>query len=93
MKGLPCYKACPRDFIEATVGMDPNLKGCYRLVLDLIYMHAGKLLDDERYISGVLGYTVKQWNSYRRQLISMEKIALNDEFLTDEYAIIGYRGR
>lgn len=41
MNGLPYYKAYPRDFIEGTVGMSFELKGAYRLVLDLIYLRSG----------------------------------------------------
>jgi len=88
MKGLPYYKAYPRDFIESTIGMDGELKGAYRLVLDLIYMNGGKLPDDARYISGLLGYTIKKWKSYRAKLIFMGKIVINGEFLTNERAIL-----
>ena len=73
MNGLPYYKAYPRDFIEGTIGMDFELKGAYRLVLDLIYMQGGQLADDARYISGLLGCTLKKWNSLRSKLIEMGK--------------------
>ncbi|MFK5283859.1 DUF1376 domain-containing protein, partial [Lacticaseibacillus paracasei] len=55
MNGLPYYKAYPRDFIEGTIGMPFELKGAYRLLLDLIYMQGGRLPDDAKYISGLLG--------------------------------------
>lgn len=74
MNGLPYYKAYPRDFIEGTIGMSFELKGAYRLVLDLIYMQGGALPDDERYISGLLGCSVRRWKGYREELISMGKI-------------------
>lgn len=88
MNGLPYYKAYPRDFIEGTIGMDFETKAAYRLVLDLIYMQGGNLPDDARYISGLLGCTVRKWNSLRGSLVAMGKIIVNGEFLTNERAII-----
>ncbi len=88
MNGLPYYKAYPRDFIEGTIGMSFELKAAYRLVLDLIYMQGGNLPDDARYISGLLGCTLRKWNSLRGELISLGKIEINGEFLTNKRAII-----
>lgn len=88
MNGLPYYKAYPRDFIEGTIGMPFELKGAYRLVLDLIYMQGGNLPDDARYISGLLGCTVRKWNSLRDQLVEMDKIQVNGECLTNYRAVI-----
>nr|WP_176024244.1 DUF1376 domain-containing protein [Brucella pseudintermedia] len=88
MNGLPYYKAYPRDFIEGTIGMSFELKAAYRLVLDLIYMQGGNLPDDARYISGLLGCTVRKWNALREELVSLGKIEINGEFLTNERAII-----
>lgn len=87
MNWLPYYKAYPRDFIEGTVGMSFELKGAYRLVLDLIYMQGGNLPDDERYISGLLGCTIRKWKSFRAELVARGKIQVNGEFLTNERAV------
>lgn len=81
VNGLPYYKAYPRDFIEGTIGMRFELKGAYRLVLDLIYMQGGKLPDDARYISGLLGCSVRAWNSFRAELLTLGKIEITGEFL------------
>lgn len=81
MNGLPYYKAYPRDFIEGTIGMDFELKAAYRLVLDLIYMQGGNLVDDARYISGLLGCSVKKWNGLRSALISSNKIVVRNGYL------------
>ena len=74
MNGLPYYKAYPRDFFEGTVGMPVELKGIYRLVLDLIYMQGGALIDDPRYIAGHLGAAVKTWTTARAKLIEAGKL-------------------
>lgn len=81
MNGLPYYKAYPRDFFEGTVGLDLEFKGAYRLILDLIYMHGGRLTDDPRFIAGHLGCSVKRWNTLRAALIESGKIDVSDGVL------------
>jgi uncharacterized protein YdaU (DUF1376 family) len=86
MNGLPYYKAYPRDFIEGTIGMPFELKGAYRLLLDLIYMQGGALPDDARYISGQLGCSVKKWKSLREALIDADKIEVRGDYLGNDRA-------
>lgn len=81
MNGLPYYKAYPRDFIEGTIGMPFETKGVYRLLLDLIYMQGGELPDDPRYISGLLGCSVRFWNKHRKALLDMGKIECENEII------------
>jgi len=87
MNGLPYYKAYPRDFIEGTIGMPFEVKGAYRLVLDLIYMQGGNLPDDNRYISGLLGCTIRKWKALREELIAAGKLQVNGGFLTNYRAV------
>lgn len=87
MNGLPYYKRYPRDFIEGTVGMTFEMKAAYGFVLDLIYMHGGKLPDDERYISGLLSLSTRRWRAVRDGLISAGKIAASDGIITNERAV------
>lgn len=86
MNGLPYYKAYPRDFMEGTINLPFELKGAYRLVLDLIYMQGGKLPDNSRYIAGLLGCSTKAWNGYRAKLIELGKLCEADGFLTNDRA-------
>lgn len=86
MNGLPYYKAYPRDFIEGTAGWSFELKAAYRLVLDIIYLQGGRLPDDPRYISGLLGCSVRKWKTLRSELIERGKLFVNDEFLGNERA-------
>lgn len=81
MNGLPYYKAYPRDFFEGTIGMDFEVKAAYRLLLDLIYMHGGRLADDARFISGHLGCSVKKWNGLRSAILERGKITVSDGYL------------
>jgi uncharacterized protein YdaU (DUF1376 family) len=83
MNGLPYYKAYPRDFIEGTIGMPFEMKGAYRLLLDLIYMQGGNLQDDPRYISGLLGCSVRAWNGYRKSLIELGKITAENGIISN----------
>ncbi len=87
MNGLPYYKAYPRDFIEGTIGMPFETKCAYRVVLDLIYMQGGNLPDDARYISGLLGCSIRKWKSIREALISSGKLVVSGEFLTNYRAV------
>jgi uncharacterized protein YdaU (DUF1376 family) len=75
MNGLPYYRRYPRDFIEGTIGMPFETKAAYGLLLDLIYMQDGSLPDDAGYISGLLGCSVRKWNSLRSELIRLGKIS------------------
>lgn len=86
MNGLPYYKAYPRDFFEGTAGMPVELKGIYRLVLDLIYMQGGALVDDPRYIAGHLGCGVKTWTTARAKLIAAGKLFVIDGRLRNNRA-------
>lgn len=87
MNGLPYYKRYPRDFIEGTIGLSFELKATYSIILDLIYMQGGNLPDDPRYISGLLGVSVRKWNSLRSQLVDAGKIQITGEFLTNYRAV------
>lgn len=86
MNGLPYYKAYPRDFLEGTAGWPLELKGAYRVLLDLIYLQAGKLPDDARYISGQLGVSVRKWNVIRKQLIAYGKIYAQNGIISNKRA-------
>jgi uncharacterized protein YdaU (DUF1376 family) len=81
VNGLPYYKAYPRDFFEGTIGMDFEVKAAYRLLLDLIYMHGGRLADDPRFIAGHLGCSVRRWTCLREAIIATGKISVSGGYL------------
>lgn len=85
---LPYYKAYPRDFLDKTMGMGLELKGAYRVLLDVIYLHSGYLRDDSRYISGHLGCSVRKWESLKCELIRMGKIQCVDGVITNSRALL-----
>ena len=88
-KGLEYYKAYPRDFFEGTLGMSGQLRGFYRMVIDLIYMHDGFLLSDWGHIAGLTGYGKTQCRRMMSQLVEGGKIEVsgkNDEFFSQKRA-------
>lgn len=84
--GLPYYKRYPRDFIEGTIGMPFELKAAYSIVLDLIYMQGGKLPNDDRYISGLLGCSVRKWKTIRSELVRLGKVEIISDFIQNKRA-------
>ena len=83
INGAGWYKRYPRDFLEGTALLPFELKCAYALLLDLIYIQNGRLPDDARYIAGVLGCSVRKWNSIRQALLENEKIYINGAFIAN----------
>lgn len=83
MSGQPWYKRYPKDFIMGSLGMTLEEKGAYSMLLDLIYEHGKPIADEPRYISGVLGCSVKKWKTIREKLISLEKITVENGVISN----------
>lgn len=89
-KGLEYYRAYPRDFFEGVIGMPGKLRGFYRMVIDLIYMHDGMLLNDFGHISGNTGYSKIQCKRMMQELVELGKIQIcseNDQFFVQKRAV------
>jgi hypothetical protein len=86
MNGLPYYKRYPRDFLDGTAGWPLDLKGAYSTILDLIYLHGGRLVDEPRFIAGHLGCSVRAWNQYRATLIEKGNLQIIDGLLSNYVA-------
>jgi len=63
-----------------------EIKCAYRVVIDLIYMQNGDLPDDARYISGLLGCSIRKWKSIRKFLIEAGKLQVSGDFLASDLA-------
>lgn len=83
---LPYYKRFPRDFFEGTIGMSFEVKCAYGLVLDMIYMRDGQLPDDARYIAGMLGCSVRKWNSILSELVEAGKLQCEGGIISNSRA-------
>lgn len=66
--------------------MPLELKGAYRVLLDLIYMQGGDLPDDPHYISGQLGCSVRKWKSIRESLLERGKIQAENGLISQKRA-------
>jgi len=73
---LPYYKRFPRDFLDGTIGMSLEEKGAYAIVLDLIFMRDGRLEDNDQYLAGQLGCSVRKWRTIKDVLVVRGKIAV-----------------
>jgi uncharacterized protein YdaU (DUF1376 family) len=82
VNGLPYYRAYPRDFFEGTFGMPFEVKGAYRMVLDLIYLHGGALPDVPD-IAGKLGCSVRKWNLLREALMATGKLTFKNGIISN----------
>lgn len=85
-KGLEYYKAYPRDFIDGTVGMAGELRGFYRMMIDLLYLQDGFLIDDLNYISGNTGYGKAKCRNLINELIKLGKIELVENVENEKIA-------
>lgn len=93
MSGLPYYKRFPRDFLDGTIGMDLETKGAYAILLDLIYYRGGLLQEDDGYIAGQLGCSVRKWRVIKLALQTWPnangttgKITIKSGFITNPRA-------
>ena len=92
VNGLPYYPRYPRDFFTGTTGMSFEVKGAYSILLDLIYMSGGELYDEPRFIAGHMNCSVRAWGVYRKALIAIGKITIENgiirNFRADKELII-----
>lgn len=86
MKRYPYYRRYPTDFFNACIGMTFEQRAVYSMLLDLIYAHDDMLTEDDRFIAGVMGLSVKRWNARKNELILFGKITRIDGFLRNARA-------
>ncbi len=86
-RNMPWYKREPAAFFQDTVGWRGEVKCAYSLLLDLVYMHGGKVADDSAYISAQLGHTKTMWTrTIRTSLLERGVIEISDGYLTNPRA-------
>lgn len=86
-RDMPWYKREPAAFFKDTVGWRGVAKCAYSLLLDLIYMHGGKVADDAAYISAQLGHTKTMWTrTIRTELLERGVIEIVDGYVTNPRA-------
>lgn len=83
---FPWYKHDPKAWLVATRNMPIELRGAYITILDLIYIHDGKLRDRPKEICQWLGVGPKRWSRLRTELLERGKLFVIDGHLHNERA-------
>ncbi|AGA64782.1 hypothetical protein B488_07900 [Liberibacter crescens BT-1] len=74
MNSRPWYKRYPADFISGVLGLTLEEKGAYSIILDLIYDRGGPIPDNDKYLAGVCGCSIRKWRIIRGILSQAGKI-------------------
>jgi uncharacterized protein YdaU (DUF1376 family) len=82
------YKRCGADFIHGTMMLTLEEKGAYSLCLDLIYDRGGPIPDDNRWLAGVCGVSLRKWTAIRDRLISLGKLIEIDGLISNSRAAL-----
>src|SRR3546814_8063377 len=86
MSARPWYKRYGADFVHGSLGLSLEEKGAYSLCLDLIYDRGGPIPDDDRWLAGVCGVSIRKWKAVRARLIEAGKIIERDGRLSNHSA-------
>lgn len=85
MSRLDWHPRYHRDALEGMRGLSLEDRGAYTTLLDLMYDRAAGVPDDERFVAGWLGCSVRLWRAIRDRLIRAGKVEVVD--LADGQAI------
>lgn len=79
MSGLDWHPRYHRAALDGMRSLSLEERGAYNTLLDLIYDRGGPVPDDERWLAGWMGCSVRRWNAIRSALIEAGKIELIGE--------------
>ena len=88
MGTLKWYKRDPRAALVGMIGLTLEECGAYNKILDLIYAHDGKLLDDPAVILPWLKCPPRVWRRLRLVLLDKGKIYVHAGYIRNERADI-----
>jgi hypothetical protein len=77
---------CPKDALDGMQALNPWEELAYRRTLDLLYLHDGKLPDDDERMGWLTKVGVRRWKKIKPALIAMQKLTAEDGFLTQQRA-------
>ncbi|AKK19704.1 YdaU family protein [Candidatus Liberibacter africanus] len=78
MNNRPWYKRYPADFISGVLELTLEQKGAYSIIIDLMYDRGGSIPDNDKYIAGVCGCSIRKWRSIRIILEKSNKIFIRE---------------
>ena len=82
------YKRYGGDFVHGTLELTLEQKGAFSLILDLIYEWGEAIPDNERWLAGICGVSIRKWRSLKNVLIGLGKIYLSDGKISNQRADI-----
>jgi|SRR6516165_3331914 hypothetical protein len=88
MGTLHWYKRDPRLALQGMMHLTLEERGAYNSILDLIYMHDGKLRDDIKFVAAQIGTDIRIWRRLRARLLELKKLYVHGGYLRDEKADI-----
>lgn len=71
---LPWHARNHQDALDGMLSLSLEERGAYNTILDLIYSRSGPVPDDERWLAGWMGCSVKKWRIIRATLIYKLKL-------------------
>ena len=92
MSGLSWYPRNSRKALDGMRALTLEQRGAYNTILDLIYDRGAPVPDDDRWLAGHMGCSVRKWLIIRQQLLDMGRIIARmdgaERVLSDEMAEI-----
>lgn len=83
---LQWYKREQRLFLSATAGWTLENKGAYSILIDLIMDQPKGLVDNDQWVAGQLGTSVRKWRKIKTYLIEQGKISVNNGIISNKKA-------
>jgi len=80
------YKRYGGDFVQGTLELTLEQKGAFSLLLDLIYNRQKPISDNERWLAGICGVSLRKWRSIRQALIDQDKIYISEGKISNQRA-------
>ncbi len=89
MARLAWYKRFPEDALAGMMSLNPEQRGIYNTILDLIYLYADELPDDDRFIIGWCHCDLRRYRRVKAELISAGKLFTDGGYLRNGRASAG----
>ena len=83
---LKWYKRDPKAALSGMMELSLEERGAYNTILDLIYIHDGKIEDSDRLIAAWLRVDIRVWRRLRKRLLDRQKLYIHAGFLRNEKA-------
>jgi uncharacterized protein YdaU (DUF1376 family) len=86
MSAIKWYKRDPNAALTGMMVLTLEERGAYNTILDLIYTHGGRVLNDDRFLSGWMRCDLRVWRRIKSRLLDLNKLYVDGEFLRNSAA-------